>query len=173
MRRRFAFLLLLALPVLAQGPPAKDRWAAWQPFLGAWEGVGSGAPGEGGGEFSFSRELHGAVLVRHSYATYPATKDKPAYRHDDLMVVYADAAGKKTRADYWDNEGHVILYTAEVSDGGRKLVFLSDASPTGPRFRLTYVKTGEDTMKLTFEIAPPDAPEKFSTYIEASARRKK
>jgi hypothetical protein len=157
--------------LFAQNPPAKDRWAAWQPFLGAWEGVGSGAPSEGSGEFSFSRELQGAVLVRHSYAAYPATKDKPAYRHDDLMIVYQD--GKNARADYWDNEEHVIHYTAELSDGGRKLIFVSDASQPGPRFRLTYVKTAQDTLKLTFEIAPPDAPEKFSTYIEASARRKK
>ena len=86
------------------------------------------------------------------------------------MVVYQD--GKATRADYWDNEDHVVHYSAELSDGGRKLVFLSDAAQPGPRYRLTYVKTGEDTLKLTFEIAPPNAPEKFSTYIEAAARRK-
>lgn len=171
MRRLLVVSLLLSLSLLAQNPPAKDRWAAWQPFLGTWEGVGSGAPGQGGGEFSFAPELQGAVLVRHSYAAYPATKDKPAYRHDDLMVVYPD--GKTMRADYWDNEEHVIRYTAELSDSGRKLVFVSDTAQPGPRYRLTYVKTGDDTLKLTFEIAPPGAPDKFSTYIEAAARRKK
>lgn len=174
MRRLFAtFLLLLSVPLLAQNSAAPDRWAAWQAFLGAWQGVGSGAPGEGDGEFSFTPELQGAVLVRHSYAVYPATKDKPAYRHDDLMVVYRETAGKQPRADYWDNEGHVIHYTAELSDVGRKLVFVSDAAQLGPRFRLTYVMTGQDTLRLTFEIAPPGAPEKFSTYIEAAARRKR
>ena len=169
--RRLALILLLSSSMFAQNLPVKDRWTGWQPFLGTWEGLGSGAPGEGGGEFSFRPELQGAVLVRHSYAAYPATKDKPAYRHDDLMIVYQD--GKTTRADYWDNEDHVIRYTAELSDGGHKLVFASDAAQPGPRYRLTYLKTGEDTLKLTFEIAPPNAPAKFSTYIEAAARRKK
>ncbi len=169
MGRLFALILLLSSFSYSQDLPAADRWATWQQFVGTWEGAGSGAPGQGGGEFSFAPELQGAVLVRHSYAAYPPTKDKPAYRHDDLMVVYQD--GKTTRADYWDNEDHVIHYTAELSPG--KLVFVSDEAQSGPRYRLTYIKTGADTLKLTFEIAPPGVPDKFSTYIEASARRKK
>jgi hypothetical protein len=161
-------MLLLCATALAQNPPA-DRWAEWQPFIGEWEGVGSGSPGEGSGRFSFGPELQGAVLVRHSYAAYPATKDRPASRHDDLMVVYKQ--GQLTRADYWDNEGHVIRYGVELGDAGRKLTFLSEAVAGQPRFRLTYVKTGVDTLNLKFEIAPPNAPEKFATYIDASAKR--
>jgi len=108
--------------------------------------------------------------VRHNFAEYPASKDKPAYRHDDLMVIYPGGDDKKTRADYWDNEGHVIHYEVEVSSG--KLVFVSDPAQAGPRYRLTYVKTGETELKLTFEIAPSADRDSFKTYIEASARRK-
>jgi len=162
-------LLFLASLAAAETQP-QNRWAGWEPFLGSWQGTGSGEPGQGGGEFSFVPELQGAVLARHSYAQYPATKDKPAYRHDDLMVIYADPVNGKTHADYWDNEGHVIHYDVELSGG--KLVFLSDAAQPGPRYRLTYVKTGEDALKLTFEIAPPNDRASFRTYIEASARRK-
>ncbi|HEY1730442.1 MAG TPA: hypothetical protein VGG15_01755 [Terriglobales bacterium] len=151
----------------AQTQP-KDRWAAWRPFVGTWVGVGSGQPGQGAGEFTFEPELQGAVLVRHNYAEYPATKDKPAYRHDDLMVIYADS--ENTRADYWDNEGHVIHYVAGVS--AEKLVFVSDAAQAGPRYRLTYVKTGADTLKLTFEIAPPNDRSAFKPYITSEAKRK-
>jgi hypothetical protein len=34
------------------------------------------------------------------------------------------------------------------------------------------VKTGADTLKLTFEIAPPNDRGAFKTYITAEARRK-
>ncbi|MBZ5630712.1 MAG: hypothetical protein LAO06_17795 [Acidobacteriia bacterium] len=167
-----AIILLSCWAASAQEHP-KDKWADWQPFLGTWEGAGSGGPGQGNGSFTFASELQGAVLVRHNYAQYPATKDRPAYRHDDLMVIYPDASSKKTCADYWDNEEHVIHYFVELADGGRRLVMTSDPSQPGPRYRLTYVKTGDNDLKLTFEVAPPNAPEKFKTYIEATAKRTK
>ncbi|MBZ5631419.1 MAG: hypothetical protein LAO06_21405 [Acidobacteriia bacterium] len=167
-----AVLVLSATMAAAQELP-KDRWADWQPFLGAWEGAGGGGPGQGSGGFTFTPELQGAVLVRHNYAQYPASKDKPAYRHDDLMVIYPDPSGKQTRADYWDNEGHVIHYSVEFTDGAHKLVMVSEAGQPGPRYRLTYVQTGANDLKLTFEIAPPETPEKFTTYIEALAKRTK
>jgi hypothetical protein len=172
-QRRIAIILLLATTVaLAQELP-KDRWVEWQPFLGTWEGGGGGAPGQGSGSFTLMPELQGAVLVRHSYAQYPATKEKPAYRHDDLMVIYPDPRSRLTRADYWDNEGHAIHYLVEFGDGGRKLVMTSDPAQPGPRYRLTYAKTGDNDLKLTFEVAPAAAPEKFATYVEATAKRTK
>ncbi len=170
MRRWMIVLLFVSALAGAQQPP-RDHWTNWQPFLGAWLGGGSGAPGQGTGEFRFTPELQGAILVRHSYAEYPATKEKPAYRHDDLMVIYPESEGKQTRADYWDNEGHVIHYDVEVSPA--KLVFVSDPAQPGPRFRLSYLKTGEDALKLVFEIAPPQARDQFKSYIEATATRKK
>jgi hypothetical protein len=170
MRVLVVLLSLLASAAFAQELP-KDNWTNWRPFMGTWEGAGGGGPGQGSGTFSFTPELQGAVLVRHNYAQYPATKDKPAYRHDDLMVIYLDPTTKQTRADYWDNEEHVIHYLVELIDGKGKLVMLSDPAQPGPHYRLTYVKTGDNELKLTFEIAPPDAPEKFKTYIEASAKR--
>jgi hypothetical protein len=171
MRRLILIALMLSLACATAQQLPSEKWADWQPFLGTWEGAGGGGPGQGSGGFTFTTELQGAVLVRHNYAQYPATKDKPAYRHDDLMVIYPDAPGKKTRADYWDNEGHVIHYAVEHA--GHKLVMVSDAGQPGPRYRLTYVKGGDNDLKLTFEIAPPEAPDKFKTYIEASAKRTK
>jgi len=171
MRRFVLAFVLLSCCALAQKLPA-DKWIGWQPFLGTWEGAGGGGPGQGSGSFTFAPELQGAVLVRHNYSQYPATKDKPAYRHDDLMVIYPDEQARKTRADYWDNEGHVIHYLVEFGDDGKKVVLTSEGQ-AGPRYRLTYMKTGDNDLKLTFEIAPPDAPERFKTYIEATAKRTK
>jgi hypothetical protein len=171
MRRLILIALVLSLACAAAQQLPPEKWTDWQPFLGTWEGAGGGGPGQGSGTFTFTPELQGAVLVRHNNAQYPATKDKPAYRHDDLMVIYPDASGKKTHADYWDNEGHVIQYIVEFTD--HKLVMVSDTGQPGPRYRLTYVKTGDNDLKLTFEIAPPEAPDKFKTYIEATAKRAK
>ena len=163
-------IILLSWWASAQDRPP-DRWVDWQPLLGTWEGTGGGGSGQGSGSFTFTSELQGAVLVRHNYAQYPPTKDRPAYRHDDLMVIYPDALSKKTRADYWDSEAHVIHYLVEFAEAGRRLVMTSDPSQPGPRYRLTYSKIGDNDLKLTFEIAPPNAPEKFATYIEATAKR--
>ena len=166
---RWAVVLVILLSSLAVAQtPAKNPWTAWEPFLGTWVGSGNGGPGQGAGEFSLGAELQGAVLVRHNFAEYPASKDTPAHRHDDLMVIYAD--GDTSRADYWDNEGHVIHYVAEVA--ADRLVFLSDAAQAWPRYRLTYVKTGADTLKLTFEIAPPGDRNAFKMYITAELKRK-
>jgi hypothetical protein len=161
--------MLCASLMAAQDQPVKARWVAWQPFLGTWVGGGTGQPGQGAGEFTLEPELQGSVMVRHNFAEYPATKDKPGYRHDDLMVIYAD--GDQTHADYWDNENHGIHYDVQVA--GNKLVFLSDEAQAGPRYRLTYVKNGADALTLTFEIAPPNDRGAFKTYITAEVKRKK
>lgn len=165
---RLLLLLTCASLMMAQAQ-SKNPWASWAPFLGKWSATGTGAPGQGAGEITFQPELQGAVLARHGYAQYPATKDKPAYRHDDLMVIYPGPGGS-TAANYWDNEGHFIRYDVELNDN--KLVFTSAADQPGPRFRLSYVKTGADALKMTFEIAPPNDREHFQPYIEASAERK-
>jgi len=169
-RWSIALVLFCSIAAAAQNSTTKvnNRWNGWEPFLGSWQGTGTGQPGQGVGEFTFEPDLQGTVLIRHNFADYPATKDKPAYRHDDLMVIYSE--NDRTLADYWDNEGHIIHYDAALPPG--KLVFTSSSAQAGPRFRLTYAKTGEDTLNIMFEIAPPDNPGAFKTYIEASARRK-
>ena len=88
------------------------------------------------------------------------------------MVVYADEAAHTFRADYFDNEGHVIRYTAGFSSDGRTLTFISDPAPSQPSFRLTYVKNPDNTLGIKFEIAPPNAPDKFKTYLEGSAQKR-
>lgn len=108
--------------------------------------------------------------MRKSYAEYPATDERPASRHDDLMIVYADAEGR-LRADYFDSEGHVIRYA--IHAGGDSAEFVSDAVAGAPRFRLTYTKSGPEQLSLKFEIAPPGKPDSLKTYIDATLRRQK
>ncbi len=160
-------VLLCATGAIAQTIP--PEWKALDSLTGSWAGDGGGAPGQGSGAFSFHSDLQGRILMRTSFAEYPATKDRPAFRHDDLTIVYRE--GSDTKAIYFDNEGHVIHYAVSASPDGHKILFVSDLQPGAPRYRLTYEKTGENAVHLTFEIAPPGHPDEFRTYVQAAAHR--
>ena len=163
---------LLPRTIAGSSEARKSDWVSLEYLLGDWVGEDGGQPGQGTGEFSFHPGLENRILVRKSYAAYPPTKDRPAYRHDDLTVVYKESDSAPPRAIYFDNEGHVINYSITISPDQKTIEFVSDVSPSSPRFRLTYIKTGSDTLTLRFEIAPPGKPDSFSTYIEAKAKRK-
>jgi len=143
----------------------------WQPLIGNWTAEGTGAPGNGAGVFSFGFDLQNRVIIRKSHTEYPAADGHPAFAHDDLMIVYQDRGPGKLRADYFDNEGHVIRYTGAFSNGGRRLTFLSDPEPSQPTFRLTYDVSEANGLTIKFEIAPPNAPAEFKTYVQGSARK--
>jgi len=164
-------LLTMAIPASGQQGAKPVNWDSYRFLFGEWVGEGGGDPGQGVGGFTFSLDLQNTILVRKNYADYPAMKDRAAFSHNDLMVVYKE--GENTRAIYFDNEQHVINYTVTISKDSNSVVFLSDVIASAPRFRLTNTKTGNDSMKITFEFAPPGKPEAFARYIDANARRKK
>jgi hypothetical protein len=149
-------------------PPAWDRWAF---VLGEWVGEGGGSPGQGTGRFSFSYDLERRILVRKNHNEYPASAGRPASVHDDLLIVYPE--GGTTRAVYFDNEDHVIHYTVEPSKDPKSLALVSDKVAGATRFRLVYVATAGGGLVIRFEIAPPDKPDAFATYLEGTARRVK
>jgi hypothetical protein len=91
-------LTVLPAPKIATQQSEAPNWQDWSFLLGEWTGVGSGQPGQGAGKFSFKPDLQRRVLVRTNYAEYPATKDRPAFRHDDLMIVYRGPASVPAQA---------------------------------------------------------------------------
>ena len=177
--RYFSFITFTALYSLitpnivhAQQPIPAPDWGGFQFMMGDWIGEGGGAPGQGTGWFSFTLDLQQRILIRKNHSDFPAQNNRPAFTHDDLMIVYPEA-GKKAKAIYFDNEGHVIQYAIEISDSSKSVVFISEASPPTPRFRLTYTLMENDRLKIDFDFAPPGKPETFSRYIESYAKRKK
>ena len=163
---------LLAVCIRSGAQETPSGWAPFESLLGDWVGEGGGQPGQGAGGFSFQLDLQNHILVRKNYAAYPPANGRPAFRHDDLMVVYRESENSPLKAVYFDSEGHVIHYSVAVSSDQKTFEFVSEVQPSNPRYRFTYVKTASDSLALKFEIAPPGKPDAFATYIEAKARRK-
>jgi len=134
-------------------------------LLGQWQALSK--PGEPTGEFRFVSQLQSKIIVRTNHADYDATNERPAFRHEDLMIIYCDDA-QKLLADYYDSEGHVIHYVGQVN-GENKVVFTSLPMAASPRFRLSYHLDDERRLIGTFETASPVEPNVFTPYLSWSA----
>jgi hypothetical protein len=161
-----ASLALAPIPVSAPSPG--DPWAGLRILLGDWTGEGSGKPGDStAAAFSFALDLGDRIVVRRSHSEYASRPgEKQGIAHDDLVVVYPAGAGLK--AIYFDNEGRVIEYGVTVAEG--RVVFESDPSAPGPRFKLEYAQKGRDALAITFLVAPPGGT--YQPYVSGTARRR-
>jgi len=159
-------VMLVAVSSSAEAPKQLEPLAF---LLGNWEASGSGKPGEAAGAATFARGLQDRVIIRTSYAEYPASAKALASRHDDLMIIYA-SEGAGIRADYYDNEGHVIHYTVTIAAPG-EASFVSDIAAAAPRFRLNYKLGSDGALTGEFAIAPPGKPEAFSRYLAWESRK--
>ncbi len=159
-------LLLLILCASLLATPAGDPWKDFRFLLGEWTADGAGTPGQGAGGFSFQLDVSGKVILRRNAADYPAANGRPAAHHEDSMMVYVEGEGKAPEALYADSEGHVIHYATESAESPRLVRF------TNPNFRLTYRQTSGTTMEGQFEVAPPDKPGAYATYLTWTAKRK-
>ena len=146
-----------------------SSWTKWTWLMGEWKGEGNGQPGQGGGIFSFKPDLNDKILIRKSHSEYPASGNRPATIHDDLMIVSLDQSGNASKAIYFDNEGHTINYSITYSD--QTIVMLSDQIPNVPIFRLTYSLLDNTTVNTKFEMSQDGV--KFMTYIEGKSTKVK
>jgi hypothetical protein len=162
---RLTFLtLLLALP--AAHAQTNDAWAKLEFLLGQWTGIAGEKDtplGAGQGAFSFEPELNRKIIVRRNNATYDSGDS-----HDDLMVVYLDTPGDTPRAIDFDTEGHVIRYNLAFPSPNR-VVFESDGTQPGPKYRLTYWMEGA-VLKGRFEIAAPAS--EYKAYLNWSSEKR-
>lgn len=162
-------LFAMATMVKAQTASA-DALKKYSLLFGEW--VSDGKPGEGSGFFSFTPDLDNRVIVRKNHVSFPATAGKPAFTHDDLLLLYAEQPGKLDHALYTDNEDHVIHYTVTASEDGRNIVFQSVPKPNMPLFKLLYSFTDAAHVDVSFQIAQPNAPDVFHTYLTGKAHKK-
>jgi hypothetical protein len=170
-----SLLLLLSMVFLADFAQSATTSGAkfgdqWRLLAGEW--TGESATGVRAGSCSFRFDLGDHIIVRNNHAEVTAKGNGPATTHDDLMVIYPGATESQARATYWDNEGHVIEYSATWSADGNTLTFLSKPDP-GPQFRLTYKKVDSDSFTVSFDMAPPGQAGAFKTYTSGRLRRQK
>ena len=164
--------LLLVLPLLsAQTQAPKDPFQSLHFLEGTWEAkTGNSASGANAiGSYTFRKELAGHVLARHSSATGCKGPVDFDCDHGDLLYVYQDAPAQPLQAIYFDNEGHTIHYAVSTPTQ-TSVIFLSDASPNAPQFRLTYQLKGA-IMEGKFQMKPPGQSEWIS-YLEWSGGKK-
>src|SRR5579875_2486782 len=137
---------------------------------GTWDAnVQSNAAIKLSGRYTFNRELDGHILARHA-TNDPGCKAPTSFdcAHSDLLYVFQDVPGSALKADYFDNEGHVIHY--EVSTPAPKSVVFLSAPGAGPQFRLSYELSGQ-TMTGRFQMHMPGQGD-WRTYLEWSRSRK-
>jgi hypothetical protein len=163
----FIVILLLNVCYSVSGQQTTNGWEKWNYLLGEWVGEGNGQPGQGEGSFSFQTDLDGKVLVRKNHTVFPETEKSAAKVHDDLLYVYPVSREGNQEAIYFDNEGNTIKYKVSFTEGS--IVMTSEKSTTSPRFRLSYIKIDDKSIKISFEMATPDAPESFRTYLSGNA----
>jgi hypothetical protein len=156
--------IILTTTCFGQGVPSWDQWSF---LIGEWQGEGGGQPGQGGGTFTFFHDLDHHILVRKSHSEYPASGDKPAIVHDDLMIVYPESPGSQMKAVYFDNEGHVINYSVTFPEGA--IVLTSQKTENMPVFRLTYTSLDKETVDTNFEMSRDG--EHFMTYVRGKSRK--
>ncbi len=172
MRLLPAVLFLLTLPSLAQSAPAAaDPFKALAFLEGSWEANTQDKAGvHVVGTYAFKPELGGHILGRH-VTSLTACKGPVTFdcEHTDLLYVFAEGPGQPLKAVYFDNEGHVIHYNVSTPDA-TTAVFLSDASLSGPQFRLTYELRGS-VMSGKFQMHLP-GPGEWRSYLEWSGAKK-
>jgi hypothetical protein len=155
----------------AQGPKPSDPWARLSFLVGEWQGVGSGEPGEAVGGTSFAFSLDKKILIRKSWTQFrPRAGEKPGLSHEDLLIIYPGADGAPFRAIYFDNEGHVIMYSVSFPPKSGAAIFETDPREPGPRFRLTYELNADGVLENAFSIAPPGG--EFRVHVRGALKKK-
>jgi len=173
-KRIAAVLILTLLPSIspAQQTPVPAMFAPIQFLIGSWSGPSVSDAGPGTGTDSFTLDVQGHVIVRRSHAVYPGKDGRPATIYDSTMFIYKDPAYRQLRADYVDNENHVIHYSLVPGADAHVARFVSDPAPTAPTFRLTYTDRADDkAMSVKFELAAPGTANFATTVADGTLTR--
>jgi hypothetical protein len=164
----YPLLFFIFLSVSCQGQ-SKVNWEKWNFLIGTWVGEGNGQPGQGSGAFTFAPDLDQHILVRKSHTGFPASSDRPAFTHDDLLIVYPGQGENPSSAVYFDNEGHVISYTVVYE--GNNVVLTGEKKDNMPVFRLSYIPLDDTTVNVKFEMSQDGL--NFRTYLEGKSKKVK
>jgi hypothetical protein len=167
------FPMLSSLLVAAAQTASQNLRADWKQLPGDVDaGESTGVPGKASkGWFTLAADCAGEILMRKNHAEYPVASARPAFSDHDLMIAFCDKGA--TKASHEDGENYAIHYDVSFSPDKKEIIFLGEKGAAGPRYRLTYEDMKSGTVKVLFEIAPPDKPGKFAKYVEATVHGKR
>jgi hypothetical protein len=109
-------------------------------------------------------DLQGKVLVRHNHVESPQ-----GTIHDDMLVISQEGVPATTKGYYFDSDGYSGRYS--ITANGAEVVFVSDAIPKVPRYRLTYTQLPDGRLNCKLEAAPAGKPNAFVNYLEWVAKK--
>lgn len=158
-------VVFLFVPMIAS---AEDAFAALQFLVGHWEAEPSAAVTVA--RTDFTSDLQGKAIVRHNHAEYPAASGKPAYTHDDMLVVYREVKPVATKGLYLDSNGYYARYTITSSAPGQA-TFVSDVIPGFPRYRTTYSLLPDGRLSTNIEVSPVGKSNAYAPFLQWLSKR--
>jgi hypothetical protein len=162
----YFFGICLLTPVVAS---AEDAFSALQFLVGNWEAESTPGQTAATAHTEFSLDLQGKALVRHNHAEYPPANGKPAYIHDDLLVIYREVKPVATKAVYFDSDGYYARYTVTSSAPGQAR-FVSDVIPGFPRYRVSYSLLPDGRLSTTIEVSPAGKSNAFAPFLQWTSK---
>lgn len=177
MRKIFVVLSFFPVLLFAQESEKKpDVWAPLKFFVGRWEGIGNGQPGDSKVEREYRFVLGGKFLKAENKSTYaPQEKNPKGEVHEDLGLFSYDGGRKKFILRQFHAEGFVNQYVADsISPDGKTLVFTTESIeniPSGWKARESYRIVSDSEFVETFSLAPPEKD--FELYSENRLKRKR
>jgi len=175
MKRMFFILMLLPNTVFAQADKS-EVWSAFNFFIGKWEGMGKGEPGESTVERDYQFVLDGKFLQAKNKSVYkPQEKNPKGEVHEDWGLLSYDRQRKKFVLRQFHVEGFVNQYVLDsLATDGKLLIFITEGIeniPAGWRAKETYKILSDDEFYEIFELAAPGKD--FELYSENHFKRKR
>jgi hypothetical protein len=176
----FGAQLILALmmwsPIRAQVTQLPDVWEPLKYFVGSWEGMANGQPGNGKVEREYQFVLNGKYLQAKNKSTYlPQEKNPKGEIHEDWGLFSYDRGRKQFVLRQFHVEGFVNQYAMDrAASNDKTLVFVTESIeniPAGWRARESYRILNNDEFVEVFELAAPGKD--FEVYAENRFKRKK
>ena len=169
-----AITIVFPLCLASQGSPTKTPWNTLKFFVGDWQGMSQGEPGQGKGERHYEFALGENFLRVTNKVVYPKQEGNPKGEvHEDFGLYSYDKKQKKFVFRQFHVEGFVNEFLEQdISPDGKTLVFVTNKIeniPDGWRARETYTIVNDNEYTEVFELAEPQKD--FSIYSKSRWKR--
>jgi hypothetical protein len=155
-------ILLIAVSGVSQDTQEEmtDIWESFRFLAGSWDGVETGAPGEGKGIRTYEFVLYDKYLHHKNRSEFPPQEKNPdgEVHLDWAFFSYDNFRGMYVMREF-HGEGYVNTYAMSTNtENPNTFTFVSEHienAPPGMRARYTITKVSDDKFTEKFEIAGP------------------